>query len=141
VLLEITRKMLGDAGEHFAVSQFSFASRPAMKMPDGWKAYDLAVESGSALVRVSVKTRSETEGWAKSKWFSFDERRDCDWLVFVFHQRVGVVRAWVMPFAIARQFGNVAGPTRKDPHMRDVSWAKLNREPLSRYENNWTLAP
>ena len=57
-------KLLGDAGEHYALSQFSFAEKYAAKMPDNWEAYDLAVETGG-LVRVSVKTRSESEGWKK----------------------------------------------------------------------------
>ena len=50
-------KLLGDAGEHYALSQFSFAGKYAAKMPDNWEAYDLAVQTGG-LVRVSVKTRS-----------------------------------------------------------------------------------
>jgi hypothetical protein len=76
--LKRTAKMLGDAGEHYAVSQFTFSGRPATKMPDGWKSYDLAVETGTGLVRVSVKTRSESQGWRTSKWFNFDDRRACD---------------------------------------------------------------
>jgi hypothetical protein len=62
---EATRKMLGDAGEHYALSRFTFSGKPAMKMPDGWRAYDLAVETGEGLARVSVKTRSESVGWKK----------------------------------------------------------------------------
>ena len=54
-------KLLGDAGEHYALIQFSFAGKYAAKMPDNWEGYDLAVETGG-LVRVSVKTRSESEG-------------------------------------------------------------------------------
>jgi len=57
-----TTKMLGDAGEHYAVGRFTFAGKPATKMPDGWYGYDLAVETGTGLVRVSVKTRSESKG-------------------------------------------------------------------------------
>lgn len=74
-LMKLTAKMLGDAGEHYVVSQIAFAGLPATKMPDGWEAYDLAVETGKGLIRVSVKTRSETQGWRTSRWFSFDERR------------------------------------------------------------------
>lgn len=53
--MKVSSKMLGDAGEHYAVSRITFAGMPATKMPDGWQAYDLAVETGAALVRVSVK--------------------------------------------------------------------------------------
>ena len=41
-------KLLGNAGEHFALSQFSFAERYAAKMPDNWE-YDLVVETGHGL--------------------------------------------------------------------------------------------
>ena len=64
-----TSKRLGDAGEHYAVSQFTFSGLPATKMPDGWEGYDLAVDSGAGLVRVSVKTRTKSAGWNASKWF------------------------------------------------------------------------
>ena len=53
---EVTTKMLGDAGEHFALAQFTFAGRAAAKMPDGWSAYDLAIHSDNRLLRISVKT-------------------------------------------------------------------------------------
>ena len=133
----VTTKMLGDAGEHYALSQFTFAGKPASKMPDGWSGYDLAVETGHGLARVSVKTRSETSKWKAGSWFLFDERLECDWLVFIFKPRTGPVRSWVIPFSVAREQGNRPTQTRKDPHNRDVSWAKLNREPLARFENNW----
>lgn len=131
--------MLGDAGEHYVVSQITFAGMPATKMPDGWEAYDLVVETGAERVRVSVKTRSKSEGWKTSRWFIFDERRSCDWLALVFKPLEGPIRAWIVPFEIARTQGNIPTATRKDPHMRDLSWAKLNREPLKRYEDNWNL--
>lgn len=137
--MERTTKMLGDAGEHYAVSQFTFAGLPATKMPDGWEAYDLAVESGVGLVRVSVKTRSETERWSAGRWFTFDDRRACDWLVLIFHPKAGPLRSWIIPYDIARQNASVPGPNRKQPHFRDLSWARLNRAPLSAYENNWSL--
>jgi hypothetical protein len=134
-----TNKMLGDAGEHYALSQFTFAGKPATKMPDGWEGYDLAVETGTGLVCVSVKTRSESQGWKTSKWFNFDDRRECDWMVFLFQSKEGTLRAWVIPFDVAKCNANVPGPRRKDAHFRDVSWAKLTKGALARYENNWTL--
>jgi len=135
----VTPKMLGDAGEHYAVSQFTLTGRPATKMPDGWTAYDLAIETGSGLVRVSVKTRQESTGWKNGSWFTFDERLECEWLVFVFNPKAGPLRAWVMPFGVAREHGSHPTALRKDPHNRDMSWAKLNRPPLDRYEDNWAL--
>lgn len=132
-------KILGDAGEHYALSQFSFAGKFAAKMPDNWEAYDLAVETGHGLERVSVKTRSETRGWADNSWFTFDDRKECDWLVFVFKPVDGPLRSWVIPFASALDQANSPGPGRKDPWNRDISGAKLNRPPLSGFENNWSL--
>ncbi len=131
--------MLGDAGEHYALSQFSFAGKPATKMPDNWEGYDLAVETGNGLIRVSVKTRSESEGWKASKWFNFDDRRECDWIVFLFKPKDGPIRSWIMPYAAAKAHANIPGPARKDAHFRDLSWARLNRPPLSAYANNWGL--
>lgn len=133
--------MIGDAGEHYALSHFTFRGKPATKMPDGWTGYDLAVESGKGLQRISVKTRRETVNWKAASWFVFDERLDCDWLVFIFLTSTGAVRAWVLPFSVATAFANKPRPTRKAPHLRDISFAKLTREPLSRYEDNWHLLP
>src|SRR5256885_8708968 len=113
---EVTRKMLGDAGEHYALSQFTFAGRAASKMPEGWSAYDLVIESGSGLVRVSVKTRSETVGWKAGSWFIFDYEAICDWLVFIFKPMTGPVRSWVIPFSVACEHANKPTAARKDPH-------------------------
>jgi hypothetical protein len=132
-------KLLGDAGEHYALSQFSFAGKYAAKMPDNWEAYDLAVETGHGLVRVSVKTRSESAGWVKSRWFNFDDRKDCDWIVLIFKPTEGLLRSWVIPYDIAKQAGNTPGPDRKDPWFRDVSWHKLTKGMLAAYEDNWSL--
>lgn len=136
----ITTKMLGDAGEHYALSQFSFAGKPASKMPDGWKGYDLAVETGEYLARVSVKTRSETDAWAANRWFTFDVNQDCHFLVLIFKpQKKKDIRAWVIPFSVAKEHASQPGPRRKEPHIRDLSWSKLVKDPLSRYEDNWDL--
>ena len=132
-------KLIGDAGEHYALSQLSFAGKFAAKMPDNWEAYDLAVETGEGLVRVSVKTRSESDGWKTSRWFNFDDRKECDWIVLIFKPREGTLKSWVMPYAVAKAHANVPGAERKDAWFRDLSWHKLNKEPLIRYENNWLL--
>jgi hypothetical protein len=132
-------KLLGDAGEHYALSQFSFAGNYAAKMPDNWEAYDLAVETGKGLLRVSVKTRSQSASWGSSSWFNFDDRKGCDWIVFIFKPREGLLRAWVIPYKVAEIHANKPGLGRKNPWFRDISWIKLNREPLARYEENWAL--
>lgn len=138
-MIKTTNKMLGDAGEHYALSQFTFANKPATKMPDNWEGYDLAVETGKGLVRVSVKTRSETKGWKKGNWFNFDDRKDCDWIVFIFKQENNNLRSWVIPYSVAIENANKPGANRIDPWFRDIGWNKLNKAPLLQYENNWEL--
>jgi len=132
-------KVLGDAGEHYALSRFSFADKFAAKMPDNWGAYDLVVETGNGLVTVSVKTRTESSGWRSSSWFTFDDRKNCDWIVLVFKPAQGSIRSWAIPFDIAAREANKPGSTRKDPSVRDLSWAKLQKAPLDAYEDNWGL--
>jgi hypothetical protein len=132
-------KLLGDAGEHYALSQFSFSGKYAAKMPDNWEAYDLAIETGTGLARVSVKTRSESKGWKTSKWFNFDDRKTCDWFVFIFKPINGTVRSWVIPQKTALRYANKPGQTRNDAWFRDISWAKLTMPPLSLYEDNWQM--
>lgn len=135
--MKVSRKMLGDAGEHYALSQFTLNGFPASKMPDNWEAYDLAVESGQGLLRVSVKTRKETEKWDKGAWFAFDDRKVCDWLVLVFVSKMNEIRCWNIPFQVALDNANQPGEDRKDPWLRDISWSKLNRTPLNSYEDRW----
>lgn len=134
-------KLLGDAGEHYALSRLSFAGMYAAKMPDNWESYDLAVETGDGLLRVSVKTRSESEGWKTSRWFMFDERKACDWFVFVFKPAQEPLRAWVIPYALAREHVYKTGPERKNAWLKLLAWAKLTKGPLAKYEDNWALKP
>lgn len=134
-----SKKILGDAGEHYALSQLSFSGMSAVKMPDNWKAYDLAVETGDGLVRVSVKTRSETSRWKAGSWFNFDDRLECDWVIFVFKTKEGPLRSWVIPYDVALDNANRVTERNKAPWDRYVSWAKLNRQPLDQYEDNWRM--
>ena len=138
--MKVSRKMLGDAGEHHALCQFTLAGCPASKMPDNWEGYDLAVESGHGLMRVSVKTRKNSPNWKKAAWFTFDERKECDWMVFLFVDFDLSIRSWILPFQVALKFAGNIGPNRKEPWMREVSWKKLNSPDLSRFEENWALS-
>jgi len=128
--------VLGDAAEYYALSQFAFAGRPGTKMPDNWDGYDLAVETGTetgkgtGLKRVSVKLHTESDGWNVASWFLFDDRRECDWVVFIFKQKDGTLRSWIIPFAVAVANANLPDPKRKDPWMRAISFEKLATKPL-----------
>lgn len=136
---KVHSKVVGDAGEHYALSQFAFAGLPGTKMPDNWEGYDLAVETGKGLTTVSVKVRTEKDGWKSASWFLFDDRKPCDWIVFIFKQETGELQSWVVPFHVAIANANKPGPTRKDPWVRDITWAKLNKPPLLAFKDNWRL--
>jgi hypothetical protein len=41
--------------------------------------------------------------------------------------------------SIALSHANRPGPQRKEPHIRDISWAKLTKAPLSSFEDNWKM--
>lgn len=136
-------KVSGDAAEHYALSQFSFAGRFAAKMPDNWKGYDLVVaEDGGRLARISVKLRTETEGWSLGKWFLFDgdEAKTCDWLVLIFKPISGPLESWVIPFDVAVREAAKPGDRAK-PRQFDLKWRQLQKAPLSHYKNNWSLKP
>lgn len=133
-------KLVGDAGEHYALSQLSFAGKYAAKMPDNWEAYDLVAETGSgAPVKISVKTRTQSDGWKTSKWFNFDDRKQCDWILLIFRPNEGPIRGWVIPFAVAKDNASLSGPNRKDVWSRDISWKKLTAGKLAKFESNWSL--
>lgn len=108
-------------------------------MPDNWEGYDLAVETGDGLVRVSVKTRSESVGWKASKWFNWDDRKSCDWFVFIFKSADGRLRSWVIPAELVEAQSNKPGAKRMDPWFRDLSWKKLTQPILAAYEDNWSM--
>ncbi|MCC5808550.1 MAG: hypothetical protein JJU00_19640 [Opitutales bacterium] len=141
--MNVSRKMLGDAGEHYALAQFTLAGLPCAKMPDNWEGYDLAVESGAGLIRVSVKTRKHSSKWKNAAWFTFDERKACDWLAFIFvvsdDEKNASIRAWILPFDTAVEHAGKIGQDRKDPWLREVSWKRLNGPELLRFEGNWKL--
>jgi hypothetical protein len=133
---DTTTKMVGDAGEHYALSRFIFAGRPGMKAPDGWPYYDLAVASeDGGLIRISVKTRSETRSFSDSSTFSYDETSQVDWVVAVAKSADGV-RAWVVPYELIRDEVKI-----NPSHEYRVSLSKLKRPPFDAFEDNWTLSP
>ena len=135
----ISTKLLGDAGKHYALSRFSLTGIYAAKMPDHWEGYDLAVETGGGLVRVSVKTRIESVGWRAGKWFNWDDRKDCGWFVFIFKAANVQLRSWVVPAEVVEEHANKPRTKRIDPWFRDLSWKKLTQSILVAYEDNWSM--
>ena len=132
-------KLLGDAGEHYALSQFSFAGKHAAKMPDNWQGYDLAVETGSELVRVSVLTRSESADMRYSPLFHWNHRRCCDWIVFLFQPKQGSFRSWIIPAMLAEECAMKSREWMNMPLDRELPLTRLGKPPLAEYEDNWSM--
>jgi len=59
--------------------------------------------------------------------------------VFVYRSSAGNLRSWVIPSTVALQNANQPTAKNKNPGIRDITWAKLNRNPLRAYEGNWQL--
>jgi hypothetical protein len=131
-----TTKMLGDAGEHYAIAKFGFLGIPGAKMPDNWPGYDFVLEIETGLLRVSVKTRSETSKFSRSSWFSVDATSKIDWSVFIINFKSGDIRAWVIPHDKCLEHA-----TPKDKSVRHISWRQLESPDLVQYRENWALNP
>ena len=52
---EITSKQFGDACEMHVIAELMFAGRPAVKMPNGWRGYDIIAETDDGPIRISVE--------------------------------------------------------------------------------------
>lgn len=128
---KLTRKMLGDAGEHFVLSQIMFSGMPCSKMPDGWKHYDLVADRGDRIERISVKTRSHTKSFSESSWFIIKDPTKIDWLACVLYEDKGP-RVWVLPVNEVSSYTETSsGAIRLSVHI-------LKRDFLV-YEGNWSL--
>ncbi len=130
-----TTKVLGDAGEHYALSMLSFAGKPSAKMPDNWKGYDLVSENSGKVERISVKTRSKTDGFNPNSWFKIEANNPCDWVVFVLVLSMTEIRSWIIPVDVAREF---VGRTSEENSL--IAWARLTEGPMAKFENNWELS-
>jgi hypothetical protein len=133
------KKILGDAAEHYALSQFGFAGLPCSKLPDNWRYYDLIVQKNNSIIRVSVKSRSESESFSKNSWFIFDATGQYEWLVFIVKFADGQLRSWIIPVDEALKYAKAPGDDTKSPNARRLSWGKLEAPELVKYVNNWML--
>jgi len=77
-MTNLTTKQFGDACEHRVISELLFAGIPAMKVPDGWRNYDLTAETPSGLARISVKGLRHGSG-QQAGWWQF-KPDGFDWL-------------------------------------------------------------
>jgi hypothetical protein len=84
---ELTSKQFGDACEMFVVAELMFTGRPAIKMPDGWRGYDVIAEADADLIRISVKGMrfdSRRANRNQAEWWAFEPDNEWDWLALVF---------------------------------------------------------
>jgi hypothetical protein len=130
----INKKMLGDAGEHYAITKFAFSGIPGAKMPENWPEYDFVLEDGTRLLKVAVKTRSETFKFSRSSWFIVNANSKIDWSVFIINFRSGEIRSWIIP-----QDRCLEHATPKDKSIRHISWHQLELPELAQYRENWKL--
>ena len=133
-LPQSTTKMLGDAGEHYALSRFGFMGMPCAKMPENWPGYDLVLDTKNGLIKIGVKTRSQTPSFTKGSWFGVDASSTAEWSVFIIKFNTGRIRAWVVP-----QEKCMEHATPKHSTKRHISWKQLEGADLERYEENWGL--
>jgi hypothetical protein len=135
-----TSKIIGDAGEHYALSQFSFNGIFGVKMPDNWKSYDLIIDYGERLHRVSVKTRTESRGWKSSKWFHWGKNDKFDFLVLIFKHEEGLIDSWILPRTLAVEYSTKPGEKAKDQNLMEIKWnTLLNTPSLEHCKENWQM--
>jgi hypothetical protein len=132
-------KILGDAGEHYALSMFGFFGFPCSKLPDNWRHYDLIVQKDNKIERISVKVRSETPSFSKSSWFIFEATGQYEWVVFIIKFKSGELKTWIIPVPIALKYASVPESNSNNPNDRRLSWSKLEGPDFINYLNNWSL--
>lgn len=137
---KITSKMIGDAGEHYLVSQLMFHGIPAYKMPDNWPNYDIrAVRKNGDDVSISVKTRT----WQKrlsSPWFEFNVDDEFDYIACIIAMLDQPHRIWIIPKGALDKYARKNKEGSKHSKVRWVTFNDLNNKmDLSKYENNYVL--
>jgi hypothetical protein len=135
------KKILGDAGEHYALGMFGFAGLACSKLPDNWKHYDLIVQKENKIERISVKSRSETKSFSKNSWFIFEVTGQYEWVVFIVKFKTGELKSWVIPVSVALKHATKPKDKSDSPNDRRLSWGKLEGPSLIKYLDNWSMKP
>ena len=142
----ITRKMLGDAGENFALGMLTFHGFPCVKMPDCWPQYDLIVEKNNVLQKISVKTRSKTRSFSESSWFGIDSNATFEWLICVLMVDENTIQAWIVPKnALKKVNKSVKNEAQDKLHNRPtetadrISIKTLQSDKYKKFEANWHM--
>lgn len=134
-----TRKILGDAGEHYAIANFSFNGASCSKMPDNWPSYDIFLQKAEEKFCISVKTRSETTSFGLNSHFKFDSVKYYEWLVCIVKYRSGIIDAWVLPINVATKYSNLSESLENNSYSYRLPFRRLKNE-LSRFKENWALS-
>jgi hypothetical protein len=131
-------KQLGDACEHFVVSQLALkANLEAIKMPDCWPRFDILVtRSNGDAVRISVKSRREISP-TNCQAFLFDPTDGWDFLALVRVGNNGNPTVYLLPRAAAL---NIALPNAYacDKGKRRIYCPK-NGVQLEQWRDNYEL--
>ena len=135
----INSRMIREAGQHFAISQFNFSGKCAAKMANNWDAFDLVVETGTALARVCVVTKLEPNAFGAKIWFGWDDRKPNDWFVFILRTIKGESWSWVIPRHLVEQYSNHRSATADSRLHREIFLKKLKEPVLASYADNWAL--
>lgn len=136
----MTKKILGDAGEHYAIAKFSFAGAFCSKMPDNWPAYDIFLQKDDAKFCVSVKTRSETASFSQSSYFKFDAIDQSQWFVCIAKYVDGQIDAWVIPTSVVKKkFKRLESVSKGKPVVEYKTTVSQLRSDLMRFKENWAL--
>ena len=133
------KKILGDAAEHYALSMFGFSGLPCSKLPDNWKYYDLIVQKDNKVLRVSVKSRSETPSFSKNSWFIFDSTGQYEFVVFIIKFKCNQLRSWIIPTPVALRFADKNLGNEIQSNERRLTWRDLEKPELVKYVDNWAL--
>ncbi|MGV1016789.1 MAG: hypothetical protein ACOYBW_05355 [Fluviibacter phosphoraccumulans] len=135
----MTKKILGDAGEHYAIAKFSFAGAFCSKMPDNWPAYDIFLQKGDSKFCVSVKTRSETASFGPNSYFKFDAIDQSQWFVCITYV-AGQIDSWIIPTSVAKKkFKRLENVSRGKPVVEYKTTVSQLRSELMRFKENWAL--
>jgi len=130
-MTNLTTKQFGDACEHRVISELLFAGIPAMKVPDGWRNYDLTAETPSGLARISVKGLRHGSG-QQAGWWQF-KPDGFDWLaVLRINEVTGEIAVYIVPREKALELST--GPYKDGNHR-----LRCSHDELQRYRNNFRL--
>jgi hypothetical protein len=132
---QLTTKQFGDACEMHVITELMFSGRPALKMPDGWRGYDVIAETDDGPTRISVKGMrfdSRRSNRSQAGWWAFNPNSEWDWLALDVDD--GTRQTWIVPRAWALAHSAPRPEDQRAIHRRDKNGQ------LARFANNFALS-